>query len=487
MSKDPSILDGLHSHLARYIKTAQPEDLWILVLWIIHTHLATEVYSTPRLLLDSSVPGSGKTTVLDHCRELCFDPVQAASLSSPALVARLLEHKPRTILIDEADRNLHPKREGVGELLAVLNSGYRKGASRPVLVPDKEQGWIDKEMSTFGPVAMAGNTPDLPDDTRSRCIRVLLLPAAEDEVEDSDWELISDEVDALAEQISVWCDSVREQVRTDRPDKPAGLTGRNRERWYPLLRIAYAAGGHWPERCLQLIAGDMEDQAADKENGLQSRARHITLLQHIYHRWPDGEEFWPSNSLLSVLHSHAPAMWGSASQYGELTLQGMGRTLVNHFNARTSRERTGDRRRGYYRAVFEPAWKSLGIAPSGTARVPVVEPDVSDQQAEPALIPPSGLPASSSTSGSTSIPGHTGQKQDETLPEQHGRSKTTVDAGLLEFVTQFTEAGHHANRSIIAGSFDDCPSSALDAALDRLTASGQITLTDRGYTLAGKE
>src|SRR3546814_15954853 len=83
----------------------------------------------------------------------------------------------RTILIDEVDRSLDPKKPGVEDLIAILNSGYKRGATRPVLVPSKGGEWDVSEMSTFSPVAMAGNAPHPPDDTRSRCIRVLLLPA----------------------------------------------------------------------------------------------------------------------------------------------------------------------------------------------------------------------------------------------------------------------------------------------------------------------
>jgi hypothetical protein len=47
-------------------------------------------------------------------------------------------------------------------------------------------------MSTYAPVAMAGNSPRLPDDTRSRAIRIPLLPDLDGTVEESDWEHIED-------------------------------------------------------------------------------------------------------------------------------------------------------------------------------------------------------------------------------------------------------------------------------------------------------
>jgi hypothetical protein len=69
-------------------------------------------------------------------QRLCAAPLQAASLSSAALLARILAKQIRTLHIDEADRNLDPKRPGVEDLLAVINAGYKRGATRPVLVPE---------------------------------------------------------------------------------------------------------------------------------------------------------------------------------------------------------------------------------------------------------------------------------------------------------------------------------------------------------------
>jgi hypothetical protein len=44
-------------------------------------------------------------------------------------------------LLDEVDRSLRPDEPGVADLIGILNSGYRRGATRPVLVPTKGGGW----------------------------------------------------------------------------------------------------------------------------------------------------------------------------------------------------------------------------------------------------------------------------------------------------------------------------------------------------------
>ncbi|NKS78260.1 hypothetical protein GS539_21450 [Rhodococcus hoagii] len=77
--------------LGRFITPLNESDLDLLTLWAAHTHLVSETYTTPRLILDSPTHGSGKTTVLEHLQRLCVNPVQAASLSSPALLTRILK------------------------------------------------------------------------------------------------------------------------------------------------------------------------------------------------------------------------------------------------------------------------------------------------------------------------------------------------------------------------------------------------------------
>ncbi|WP_445347817.1 DUF3631 domain-containing protein [Corynebacterium marquesiae] len=350
------VLNKVVNWLARFIKPAHQSDLQLLTLWIVHTHLTEDTFTTPRLLLDSPVPGSGKSTVLDHIQRLAYRPVQAASLSSPSLLARLLQSAPRTILIDEAEKTLSPKTDGVGDLLAVLNSGYRKGASRPVLVPDKDSGWKPVEMSTFGPVAMAGNAPNLPEDTKQRCIKVMLLPDTKGTVEDSEWQWIEDDALLLGASVAQWADNHRDEIRHDRPTYPHGLTGRNRERWAPLLKVARAASPMWEKRCETLIKADLEDQEEDRKAGLQRIPRHVQLLKDIRTAWPTNTSFWPTDQLLAAIKVESPHKWTSDHKYGDLSAQGLGRMLSSNFKIRSGREKSGSRRRGYFKTDFEQAW-----------------------------------------------------------------------------------------------------------------------------------
>ncbi|QXU55223.1 DUF3631 domain-containing protein [Rhodococcus sp. LW-XY12] len=355
------VLDDLEAWFGRFISVPDDRDLSLLTLWTTATHLALETYTSPRLLIDSIMPGSGKTTVLDHFQRLCFAPVQAASLSSPALLVRLLQNGIRTICIDEVDRSLAPDKPGVGDLIGILNSGYRRGATRPVLVPAKGGNWEVKEMPTFAPVAMAGNSPHLPDDTRSRAIRVLLMPDLNGTVEDSDWEYIEGDALKLGRRIADFADEVRDHVPTMQVDLPKGCIGRAKEKWRPLKRVAVAAGGHWPEIADELILRDLAEADAERDAGLQSLPPGMVMLRDLFDVWPEGRDFVPTNELVTRLIMHNPEYWGIKSAYGkELTAHRMGK-LVSQASKVTSVRPGGRGPRGYSRAVLAPIWRQLGI------------------------------------------------------------------------------------------------------------------------------
>lgn len=379
-------LTGVRSWFARFICVPDDIDLDLLALWAAHTHVALETYSTPRLVLDSTMPGSGKTTVLEHMQRLCHAPIQAASISSPALLARMLSKGIRTILIDEVDRSLDPKKPGVEDLIAILNSGYKRGATRPVLVPGKGGEWDVDEMSTYSPVAMAGNSPHLPDDTRSRSIRVLLMPDLYGVVESSDWEEIEADAQDHAEALTNAMDDAREFIRTVRPSLPAGCVGRMKEKWNPLMRVAAAAGGDWPQVVDQLIKRDMQEVEMEREEGLMKLPPQMVLLIDLHAVWPESEPFVNSNELVRRLIERNPDYWDVVSAYGRaLTVQRLGRTLVQ-IKIRSTKNALDHR--GYARADFLKSWRQSGITPPNEPSRPSETVEPSEGAAPGTNVPP---------------------------------------------------------------------------------------------------
>lgn len=58
------LLNDVAGWFRRIVGVPDPDDLHILALWTVHTHLLPELSTTPRLLLDSLKPDSGKTVAL---------------------------------------------------------------------------------------------------------------------------------------------------------------------------------------------------------------------------------------------------------------------------------------------------------------------------------------------------------------------------------------------------------------------------------------
>lgn len=355
------LLDIVRAWFARFIYVVDEDDLDIIALWTVSTWVCEETYTTPRLLITSPVPGSGKTTLLEHLGKLCRRSVQMSAVSSSALLARITAREIRTLLLDEADRSLNPKRPGVEDLLAILNSGYKVGGSRPVLVQIKND-WVFEDMPTFAPVAICGNSPLLPDDTRSRCIVIRLMPALEGSVENSDWEYLDADSAALAKDIEETVDNYREQIRHSRPELPKGCINRLRERWNPLKRIADVAGERWSTKVDHLIIRDIELTKELAENADAQVSVNMQLVRDLYEIYKDEAGFRSTTSLVLSLIRHNPEYWSSSSYYGkDLTAQRLGRILSTAFGENS--HRVGDSPRGYHSKQFENSWIRLGISP----------------------------------------------------------------------------------------------------------------------------
>ena len=356
------VVSELARHLRQYINPVDEADIDVLTLWIVHTHFVDSVfYTTPRLLIDSPLPGSGKTTVHEHCQKLCFKPLLASSISSPALIPRLLQQGPRTMLVDEAEKSLRPDRPGVEDVLNVINSGYKRGAARPTLVPGKGGEWIAQEMPTFSAVAMAGINPSLPDDTLSRSLKVLLLPDIHGEVDESDWEFIEANVIALGHELANQCEQVTEAIREHQPELPADVRGRMKEKWRPLQRVADIAGGPWPDKCSHLINRELAVQDMEKEQGMTIDRPAVALLRDLGEHWPQ-DDFWPTVQMVEFLKRKEPDRWGSTDRFPNgLTAQRLGRMLWKSWNIKSDRQRGNGDHRGYRRTDITKAAIRIGI------------------------------------------------------------------------------------------------------------------------------
>ncbi|WP_285485882.1 DUF3631 domain-containing protein [Amycolatopsis taiwanensis] len=241
------VLDAVVMFVSRFSAFPNEHCAPTLALWYAHTHIADRLYVTPRIILDSAEPGSGKTRVLEVAQYLVAKPEMTISIT-PAAIFRMLVDGPITLLFDEIDAVFNPKTGGNNEdLRALLNAGYKRSATVARCVGDAKSMNVTR-FPVYAPVALAGIAGGMPDTITTRAITIHMRKRRYDEtVEEFIEEDVEREAAPLRADLHTWTQQVADEIAHARPERPDGVRDRAAEIWRPLLAIADAAGGHWPD------------------------------------------------------------------------------------------------------------------------------------------------------------------------------------------------------------------------------------------------
>jgi putative DNA primase/helicase len=217
-----------------------------VALWCVQTYLLFCFLISPRLAIRSPVMRCGKTTLLDVIARLVYRPLSAANVTAAA-VFRVVEAYRATLLIDEADTFL----QGNEELRGVVNSGHRRGGTVVRTVGDDHE---PRAFSTYGACAIAliGKLPATLHD-RSAPVVDLQRRLRTEKVESFRLDR-TQALDDLASKAARWALDNAEKINSTDPKLPDGLFNRDADNWRPLLAIADAAGGQWPDRARKAAA-----------------------------------------------------------------------------------------------------------------------------------------------------------------------------------------------------------------------------------------
>lgn len=248
------VLQQVEAYLRRFVWFPSDHARVAATLWVAHTYLIDDFESTPRLALLSPEPGSGKTRALEVIGSLVRYPMHAINCTPAALFRSVadLDNRP-TILFDEIDTVFGPKARDNEEVRGFLNAGHRRSG---VAYRCVGMGTAQKVMAfpSFCAVALAGLN-DIPDTIASRAIIIRMRRRGPGEnVEPYRLRLHEAEGMALGGALAA---SLSGLELPPFPDLPRGITDRPADVWEPLLAIAQAAGGVWPERtalaCTHLV------------------------------------------------------------------------------------------------------------------------------------------------------------------------------------------------------------------------------------------
>ncbi|MGO1055713.1 DUF3631 domain-containing protein [Crossiella sp. CA198] len=299
------VLDNVRDFVARFNTFPHEHCAPMLALWYAHTWAAEHFYITPRLVLSSAEPGSGKTRVMEVGQFFAKAAEMTAGGSAAALV-RMVAAGPITILLDEVDTIFGAGGGGNEDVRQMLNLGYKRTATIPKCKGDAATGIMVERLPIFAPTVLAGLVGRMPPTITTRAITVRLRRRRSDEkVEPFRERRVAAEAAPICEALAAWVTSHGERLGTAEPEMPEGVADRAAEIWEPLLAIAEAAGGHWPETAraasVHFVTEAHDDPVSDG----------VRLLGDIRTLFSVAEtERLHTSDILRHLHSIEEAPWG---------------------------------------------------------------------------------------------------------------------------------------------------------------------------------
>jgi hypothetical protein len=160
------------------------------------------------------------------------------------------------------------------------------------------------------------------------------------------------ELDQLARMCARWAADNIGWLRESDPDVPANLYNRAADNWRPLLAIADAAGGEWPEK-IRKIASATVDADQVKRIGLLADIRDVFDTKKV-----DRIKSADLTAALAAMEGHP---WAEHGKNGKpLSVNGLARMLMgDHISPNTVRfgmRADDDTAKGYLREQFEDAF-----------------------------------------------------------------------------------------------------------------------------------
>lgn len=231
-----ALLDALANVFQRYV-VLPDHAATALALWVLFTYCIDKLSVAPILALTSPEKRCGKSTLLDALGRLVHRPLASSNITSAALF-RVVEAWSPTLLIDEGDTFLRDS----DELRGLINSGHTRANAYVVRVVEVSGDFEPRRFTTWGAkvIAMIGKLPDTIED---RSIKIDMQRKLRGQKVEKLRHAPNEVFDRLRSQ----CARFAEDIVLQRPLIPEALNDRAADNWEPLLAIADAAAGKWPQ------------------------------------------------------------------------------------------------------------------------------------------------------------------------------------------------------------------------------------------------
>lgn len=298
-----TLLDELRALITTYVVLSDEHSVAAVALWIATSHTLPAHDCAPRLAATSPDKRCGKSRLLDIISGTCHKPLATVNATVPAIFRSIGGQQPPTLLIDEADTIFGNKRlaEQHEDLRALLNAGHQRG--RPALrcVGPSQ---IPTEFPTFAMAAVAG-IGRLPDTITDRAVNISMRRRhVNEKVAQFRARRDGPVLEGMRARLASWAGDHMDELSKAEPDMP--VEDRAADTWEPLIAVADAAGGHWPETaraaCKALVArADTADEEQSDAVRLLADIRAVFKYREV--------PFLPSADLVSELRRIEESPW----------------------------------------------------------------------------------------------------------------------------------------------------------------------------------
>jgi hypothetical protein len=334
--------------MTAYVILPSPEAADAVVLFIAATHAQPAWETATRLVIKSPIKRCGKSRLQRVIAETCHRRLRTSNISVAALVRSINEDDPPTLILDEADTVFGPKNkrvESAEDIRGILNAGHERDVPyiRWDITARKRE-----ECPTFA-MAVIGGIGDMPDTIEDRAVIIAMRRRAPGETV-KQWRRkrsippLRDLRDRLHECVTGLVDMLSESE----PDLP--VEDRAADTWEPLVAIADAAGGAWPDRARKAC------QTMTGEGGPDEATLGERLLGELYDVWGSADGLW-TQTIRDRLCAIEEAPWAKWNDGKGLNARDLAK-LLKPYGIRSRNVRIGgDQAKGYGRSDLVDAWQ----------------------------------------------------------------------------------------------------------------------------------
>jgi hypothetical protein len=338
-----TVLDEVACFVGRYLALPSEHCLTVIVLWAAHTWATPAFYVSPRLIIDSAEPGSGKTRVLELLALVCHSAKLTLSTTTAALYRRIAAAKdrPPTVLQDEADavfgKTNNPQTE---DLRALFNAGYKRGATVDRCETEGKSIRV-REFPVYAPVTLAGLAGKMPATITDRAAAVIHMRrrAPDESVAEFRERDAAQHAAPIRNRLEAWAEDNMAALEQCRPVMPDGVRDRPAEVWEALLAVADVAGGEWPVKARRACVHFVLQSDPD------ALSFGVRLLRDVRVVFADRDRMFSSDlvsALIADEESEWSNLWGKPLDQNRLAKE------LKRYGIKSDRVRIGEgQARGY--------------------------------------------------------------------------------------------------------------------------------------------